>query len=451
MTSQDRIDVNQLVGSQPMGRFQWLVTVLCFCIVALDGFDASIMGVIAPELTRVWGISTGNLGPVISAALIGLAVGALVAGPLADRFGRKIVIVTSVLFFGLWTLAAAMAPDITWLIVFRFLTGLGLGASMPNTATIISEYAPEKHRSILVTVVFCGFTFGAAAGGFIAADLIPAFGWQSVLLVGGILPVLLVPVLMLWLPESVRLLVVKGASPARIRRIVERMVPGATHQQTQFAMPAAAQVKTGGIAIVLSKQYLFGSVMLWATYFMGLFLVYLLGSWLPTLVKGVGFSVRDAALITAFFQLGGTAGSLFLGWSMDRREPHRVLTMAFLVGGVFTFLLGMLTTGFILFVVAAFAVGFCFNGGNTGMTALATLFYPTEARSTGASWMHGIGRFGAIASAFAGAQMLGAGWSFSQVFTILAIPAFLAALAVFLKGSRYRKRKSPGPLVTEAN
>src|SRR5437899_8805510 len=359
MTSTNIIDVNELVGSRPLGRFQWLVVALGFFIIALDGFDTAIMGFIAPELTRIWGISSKSLGPVMSAALIGLAVGALCAGPLADRFGRKVVVVTSVFFFGLWTLASAFAPDVTWLVILRFLTGLGLGASMPNTGTLVSEYAPEKHRSILVTVVFCGFTFGAASGGFVAAALIPSHGWHSVLMVGGILPLLALPLLIVKLPESVRLLVIKRAASTRIRRLVDRIAPGTASDSTTFVMFDAPKVQKSSIGIVLSKRYVFGSVMLWITYFMGLFLVYLLGGWLPTLVKGVGFSVRDAALITALFQMGGTAGSLFLGWSMDRVNPHRVMTAAYLVGGAITFMIGSLSEGFVLFAVCAFGAGFC--------------------------------------------------------------------------------------------
>ncbi|MDR3381310.1 MFS transporter [Cupriavidus basilensis] len=437
MPASPAIDVSALIDERPVSHLQWRVVLLGFIIIALDGFDTAIMGFIAPELARVWGIAPSHLGPVLSAALVGLALGAMGAGPLADRVGRKAVLVGSVFLFGLWTLVAAWSPDLNTLLVLRFLTGLGLGASMPNVGTLVSEYAPRKHRSILVTVVFCGFTFGAAMGGFCSAWLIPAYGWHSVLLVGGILPVLLAPVLLFKLPESLRFLAVKRGDQARMRAIVAQLAPEVARRAGSFMLPQAAQgmgKPASAIGTVLSRRYAFGSAMLWITYFMGLFLVYLLGGWLPTLVKGVGFSVRDAALITALFQIGGAAGSLGIGWAMDRINPHRVLALAFLLGGAATFLFGTAAKDFIALSLCAFAGGFLLNGANTGMNALATGYYPTAARATGSSWMHGIGRWGAISSAFAGAQMLGAGWSFAQVFSALAIPALIAALAIFAKG-----------------
>ncbi|MDN0075164.1 aromatic acid/H+ symport family MFS transporter [Crenobacter sp. SG2303] len=436
MTAPHAIDVRALINDRPVGLFQKLVVLLGFCIIALDGFDVAIMGFIAPQLKHDWGVTNQMLGPVLSAALAGLAVGALFAGPLADRFGRKMILVCSVFFFGVWTLATATSTDVTHLVAFRFLTGLGLGAAMPNVGTLVSEYAPDKNRSFLVTVVFCGFTFGAAGGGFLSAWMIPAFGWHSVLVLGGILPLIVAPILFFKLPESVRFLVVKRAPTERIRKIVDRLAPGVATTASTFEMSAAASATSNEspVKIVLSKQYKFGSLMLWLGYFTALFLVYLLGSWLPTLVKEAGYNVTDAAIVTALYQAGGTIGSLFLGWCMDRANPHRVLSTTYLLGGALTFAIGLSAHHFGLLGVLALAVGFCLNGANTGMNALSASFYPTAARATGSSWMHGVGRWGAMLSAFAGAQMLAMGWTFSQVFAALTVPAAITALAIIAKG-----------------
>jgi AAHS family 4-hydroxybenzoate transporter-like MFS transporter len=434
VTTANAIDVRALINDRPVGLFQKLVVFFGFCIIALDGYDVAVMSFIAPELKRLWHVTNPMLGPVLSAALVGLALGALVAGPLADRFGRKVVLVCSVFFFGIWTLATAAATDVPYLILFRFLTGLGLGAAMPNVGTLVSEYAPDKNRSFLVTVVFCGFTFGAAGGGFLSAWLIPNFGWQSVLVLGGVLPLLFAPILFFKLPESVRFLVTKRAPVERVRKIIDRLAPGVAKPDSTFVLPAQPAGEGNAIKIVLNKQYKFGSVMLWIGYFSALFLVYLLGSWLPTLVKDSGYTVREAAIVTALYQIGGTAGSLFMGWCMDRANPHRVLSTTYLVGGALTFAIGLTAHQFGLLAALTCAVGFCLNGANTGMNALSASYYPTEARATGSSWMHGIGRWGAILSAFAGAQMLALGWSFSEVFAVLTIPATITALAIFVKG-----------------
>lgn len=427
------MDVRELINDRPFGGFQKLVVFFCFVIIALDGFDVAVMGLIAPQLREEWGVTPQALGPVLSAALVGLAVGALVAGPLADRYGRKIVLVTSVLFFGFWTLVTAFSTDVTQLVIFRFLTGLGLGAAMPNAATLTAEFAPKRKRAFLVTVAFCGFSFGAAGGGFLSAWMIPNLGWQSVLIMGGVLPLLVVPWLIWKMPESLSFLVSRRAPRERIRRIVERIAPGAADSRTNFTMPSAPQ-QQGGARLVLSGHYRFGTLMLWVGYFTALFLVYLFSSWLPTLVKSGGYSVADAAIVTSMFQVGGPLGALCVGWAMDRFRPHGVLLVTMLVAALAIGAIGQATDNLFLLGAIACAVGFCLNGGSVGMNAMATCFYPTEARATGACWMSGIGRFGAILSAFAGGQMIAMGLPLGQVFALLAIPAVLSGLALAAKG-----------------
>ncbi|CDL23206.1 4-hydroxybenzoate transporter [Klebsiella pneumoniae IS53] len=320
MTQTQRLDVRELINRNPLSRFQKLIIFLGFCVIALDGFDIAIMGFIAPTLKLEWGVSNHQLGLVISAALIGLALGAIFSGPLADWLGRKKIIINSVFFFGFWTIATAFSHNVEQMMFFRFMTGLGLGAAMPNIGTLVSEYAPERQRSFIITVIFCGFTFGAAAGGFSASWLIPQFGWHSLMALGGILPLLFAPLLIWLLPESVRFLVIKQAPAARIRAILNRLYPGQISDNVRFILPAQPAAGNA-MRIVLSRQYGFGSLMLWLVYFMGLFLVYILGSWLPTLVKAVGMTVSQAAIMTAIYQAGGTLGSLFAGWLMDRIQP----------------------------------------------------------------------------------------------------------------------------------
>ncbi|EPY1567054.1 MFS transporter [Raoultella planticola] len=449
MTQIQRLDVRELINGNPLSRFQKLVVFLGFCVIALDGFDIAIMGFIAPTLKHEWGVTNYELGFVISAALIGLALGAILSGPLADWLGRKKIIVNSVFFFGFWTIVTAFSQNIEQMIFFRFMTGLGLGAAMPNIGTLVSEYAPERQRSFLITVIFCGFTFGAAAGGFSASWLIPRFGWHSLMALGGILPLLFAPLLIWLLPESVRFLVVKRASAARIRAILQRLYPGQIADNAEFTLPAQP-VNANAMRLVLSRHYRLGSMMLWLVYFMGLFLVYILGSWLPTLVKEVGLTVSQAAVMTAIYQAGGTVGSLFAGWLMDRINPHRALGLIYAIGGLFTMAMGYAAASFALLCLLAFVSGACLNGANTGMNALSARYYPTQARATGSSWMHGVGRMGAILSAFAGAEMMALNLSFENVFLILGIPAALTVVGLVVKGlfASDAETASPAPSPT---
>ena len=432
MSQTQRLDVRELINTNPLSRYQKLVIFLGFCVIALDGFDIAIMGFIAPTLKQEWGVSNHELGFVISTALIGLALGALFSGPLADWLGRKKIIINSVFFFGFWTIATAFSQNIEQMIFFRFMTGLGLGAAMPNMSTLVSEYAPERQRSFIITVIFCGFTFGAAIGGFAASWLIPQFGWHSLMALGGILPLLFAPLLIWKLPESARFLVIKQAPAARIHAILQRFYPGQVSENVSFILPQQP-INSSAMRIVLSRDYLFGSLMLWLIYFMGLFLVYILGSWLPTLVKEIGLTVSQAAVMTALYQAGGTVGSLFAGWLMDKINPHRALGIIYTVGGLFTMAIGYAGVNFPLLCSLAFISGACLNGANTGMNALSARFYPTQARATGSSWMHGVGRIGAILSAFAGAEMLAMGLDFRSVFLILGIPAALTVLGLAAK------------------
>ena len=426
------IDIRALINQGTLSRYQKRIIALSFAVVAMDGMDIALMGFIAPALKSAWGVTNHQLGAVISAALIGLALGAMFAGPLADRFGRRVIIISSVFFFGLWTLATAFSQNLDQIMLFRFLTGLGLGAAMPNVGTLVAEYSPERKRAFLITVVFCGFTFGAASGGFAASWLIPNYGWHAVLVLGGVLPLLLVPLLLRGLPESVRFLMTRNAPAARIRAIVEKMQPGSISEGCYFTRSEIAPGE-GAIKVVLSRRYAFGSMMLWGGYFMGLFLVYLIGSWLPSLVKDVGMTVTQAALVTAMYQAGGTVGSLFAGWMMDRFNANLALAAIYFTGAIATVCIGYAPADALVLSAIAFCSGFCLNGANTGMNALSASYYPTHARATGSSWMHGIGRIGAILSAFAGAQMLSMGWNITDVFSFLAIPAVLTTLMLVAK------------------
>jgi AAHS family 4-hydroxybenzoate transporter-like MFS transporter len=415
-----------------MSAFQWLVLVLCFWIVAMDGLDVAIMGFVAPVVMRDWTVSRAAFGPVMSAAMIGLAVGALVAGPAADRIGRKRVLIGSVLCFGLFSLLCAFAQSPFQLIVLRFLTGLGLGAAMPNSTTLLSEYVPSKNRSLLLTIMFTGFNFGSGLGGFVAASLIPHFGWRSVFVFGGVLPLLSVPLLLWLLPESARLMLVHRRPAQAIAATLGRVCGHRFDGDVRFTSPEPAVGGKAPVRLLFADGYGFSTLMLWLTYFMGLLIIYLLTGWLPTLIKDAGLPVERAAAITGLFQLGGTVGAVAVGFAMDRLDRNGVIGLAYLLGGGFIFALGMGSLKSALLPVLVTCAGFFMSGAQTGLNALAPTCYPTRARATGVSWMLGIGRLGGILGSLVGGALLSLGFSFATVFSVLAVPALIAAAAIVM-------------------
>lgn len=429
------LDVQSFINAQPLSLYQCRIVLLCFLIVFLDGLDTAAMGFIAPALTQDWGIDRASLGPVMSAALIGMVFGALGSGPLADRFGRKGVLVVAVFLFGLFSLLSAYSSNLEQLMALRLLTGIGLGAAMPNATTLLSEYTPERLKSLLVTSMFCGFNLGMASGGFVSAKLIPAYGWHSLLLLGGVLPLLLAVVLLVWLPESARFLVVRNRGAEKVKRVLVPIAPSEVVTARDFSVPEQKTVQSRNVfKVIFSGTYSAGTLLLWLTYFMGLVIVYLLTSWLPTLMRDAGASMEQAAFIGALFQLGGVLSSVVVGWAMDRFNPHKVIGIFYCLAGVFAYFVGQSLGTVTLLATLVLAAGMCVNGAQSAMPSLAARFYPTQGRATGVSWMLGIGRFGAILGAWIGATLLGLGWNFEQVLTALMVPAAIATAAVVIKG-----------------
>lgn len=438
-TQQHAINVRELLDNSKTSLFQKFIVLLSFLIVVMDGFDVVIMGFVGPALKESWQWTNEDLAPVLSAALFGLTFGALIAGPLGDKFGRRKVLCSCVMLFGLFTLLVITATDKWHFIVYRFIAGLAMGGIMPMAATLVKEFSPIQKSSFFLTIVFAGFTVGAAGGGFLAKWLVPAYGWHSVFILGGVLPILLSIVMFFTLPESLAFLVLKNQSQDKIREIVERCVPGSTQPDSQFIVPLPKTVTnhSSPIQIILNQHYKIGSMTLWLGYFLHLFLVYLLGSWMPTMINESGMSFEQAAIVAATFQLGGPLGSVLQGWLMDKWKQDLVVMSAYAIGALFLLAMSYSSSHYWLLCATAFIVGASLNGGGTAFNALSSDFFPLPARATGNSWMHGIGRVGAILSAFAGAWMLNAGWGFSQVALALTIPAGLIIVLLTIKVRHY--------------
>lgn len=426
------VDVQTFLDRHPFSRFQWLIFALCFLVVLFDGFDTAAIGFVAPSLVVDWGVSRPDLAPVLTAALFGMAAGAVVAGPLADRFGRKSVLGLSVLLFGSACVWSSFAGGLTELALLRFITGLGLGAAMPNAVTLMSEYCPGPRRALLTNAMFCGFPLGAACGGFVAAWMIPQWGWRSVLLVGGIAPVLLGVLIVLLLPESVRYLLARGDCDARARAVLRRI----SHSADGIASFVLTETTPGpagsGAGVILSRPYLLGTLMLWLAYFMGLVMFYALINWMPLLLKDAGLSPRDATLVSALFALGGI-GAVLAGWLMDRYNANAVVAATFAVTAASVLAIGQSAGHLGQLIAVVLLAGVMSGAAQVSLPSLAAAFYPTRGRATGVSWMMGIGRLGGIGGSLLVAELASRQFGIEGIFATVALAGVIAMLALLVK------------------
>ena len=430
------IDVQDVINANPLSALQKWVIGLCFLVVAIDGFDTAAIGFIAPALRAEWGVTPAQLAPLFGAGLFGLMVGAFIFGPLADKIGRKPVLIATTIFFGVATLVSALATSVEMLVALRFITGLGLGGAMPAAITLTSEFCPEQRRSSLVTIMFCGFTIGSASAGLAASHVVAAYGWQGLLVLGGIMPLVLTLLLVAVLPESIRYLVLKQAPSEKIAALLMRITGDVVPADATFT---GTRKPAGSPVVELFRNGLMGGTLLiWLTFFMSLLVFYLLSSWLPLLITTAGFSMAHASLMAATLATGGTVGAVIIGRYMDRFNPHYVLAAAYVLAGAFVILLGVSTKTPWLLVVSIFGAGFGVAGAQVGVNALAAAYYPTASRATGVSWANAVGRTGSVLGSMVGGFLLSLGWDLTTVFSVAAGPLFIATIAMLLKGAQGR-------------
>jgi AAHS family 4-hydroxybenzoate transporter-like MFS transporter len=391
------VDISTVIDTQPVGAFQLRAFVLCAAVLFVDGFDVQGITYVASTLTREWGLVRGQMWPALSAGLVGVMLGAMFIAPLADRIGRRKVIVYSCVAFGVLTLLTPAMDSLLPLVVLRFFTGLGLGSALPNAIGLASEYAPHKRRALIVMFVGSGISLGAIGAGAAAAQFIAPYGWQSVFIVGGILPLLLAAALARWLPESIRFAAVIPGRQAEAKRLLREIKP-AVGADADIAI--VSRDPEGGKATVrdlFNEGRGIATLCLWVAFFMSLLNVYLAINWLPTSLEASGFTTAQASGMTALYHAGGVIGTYAIGLVMDRLGAHRMVLVALTLAviGFYTFAtvtdLPQWPTTAILMLAGVGLIG-----AQVGATALASMTYPVAMRATGLGWALGVGRVGSI-------------------------------------------------------
>jgi AAHS family 4-hydroxybenzoate transporter-like MFS transporter len=429
------VNVTELIDKSPIGAFQVRVVALCALVALLDGLDLQSIGLAAPGIAADLHITPGQLGAVFSAALAGLALGAFGLGLLADRVGRKPVLIGATACFGVFTIATALAPNFGVLLLVRFVAGLGLGGAMPSFISLASEYAPRRLRVTIVALLWAGFPLGGFVGGLLGSWIIPAFGWHSVFWVGGVLPLLVCAVIVLALPESIGFLVGASAPAERLSALLRQAFPAVSVPAGARFILSEERAAGARVRQLFAMGRALGTVLLWISFFIAFMMLVTNSAWAPSLLKREGISIAQAAIAMAAFNLGSVIGTSVVGWLIVNAGAAVVLPAAMVMSALSLTLVGYAapSAGTVTLLEGLF--GLFMGGGSSGLIALAAIYYPTAIRSTGVGWAMGMGRVGSFTGPLVvGALVAAAALSTSGIFVVIGLSALVAAVTTAAAG-----------------
>ena len=423
-----QIDVHKIADEARFNGFHGLVLFWCALIIIFDGYDLAVAGIALPSIMKQMGVDATQAGFMVSSALFGMMFGAIFLGTIADRIGRRWAIVICIVLFSVFTAAAGMTNDPVTFSVTRFLAGLGIGGVMPNVVAQMTEYSPRKVRSTMVTLMFSGYAVGGMLAAVLGKGLIESHGWQSVFLAAA-LPVVLIPFILKSLPESMPFLLKQG-SHDKLKAIVARLDPGfRPTAEDCFVLPAVDKAASAPVRLLFRDGRGFSTVMFWIAFFMCLFMVYALSSWLTKLMASAGYSLGSALTFVLTLNFGAMLGAVGGGWLADRFSIKWVLFSMYVLAAVSITLLGVPMPTEALFLVVGLA-GASTIGTQIVTYAYAGQFYPMAIRSTGIGFASGVGRSGAILAPIVIGTLVGMALPLQQNFIAIAIPAVIAAVAV---------------------
>jgi benzoate transport len=422
-----------------MSPYQWAIVAAAVLLNALDGFDVAAMSFVSARVEDEFGLTGTVLGVVISATLIGMAIGSIALGRVADVLGRRVTVLASVALATAGMYLAATAQDVVQLGIWRVLTGLGVGGILTSITVITAEYSSRRWRGLAIGIYTAGYGVGATLGGIAAVGLQASLGWRGVFLAGAIASTVLLLVLVFLLPESVHFLQLRGGarSGAALRRIA-RLVGFDPERAEQHRAESAQEVRDrrAGLGGLLSRDVIGATLLLWAAFFTVMFAFYFVNSWTPRLMVEAGMTVDQGVVVGMALALGGAAGSVIYGALAARMQRERLLLVFLILSAaaivVFVLSTAMLAIAFALGVV----VGLLVNGCIAGLYTVAPTRYGTGVRATGVGAALGVGRAGAILAPIAAGALLDAGWSNVALYSSTAALLVLGAVAILLLSRR---------------
>jgi AAHS family 4-hydroxybenzoate transporter-like MFS transporter len=423
------LDPFDVIDRSRISALQVWVLAICLLTAMFDGFNTQAPAFIGAPMAKEWGIPFSTLGLVFSAALIGSVIGTSYFGVLADRVGRKPLVIVSLLIFGALTPLCAWAGRADVLVVLRFLAGIGLGGAMPNLMALASEYAPARKRTTLVTVTLWGFPLGAVFGGLAASWMIGQFGWRSVFYLGGVAPLLLAGLAVWMLPESPRFLALANDRSATLARILGHITGEPVRTGYRFTMPPTP--RGSGLGRLKQEGLLDGAILLSVTSFASLLLTYLLISWVPTLLVHAGVKAGDAVLGTVVLNMMGIVGSFFIARATDGKSyAASAMSAGYIVAAAATWAISAASGSFLATLLALSAGGFFLIGTQIAVVAYTASYFPTYVRGAGIGLVQAVGRTGSLIGPIVAGVLLAHGMTHRQLLLVGIAPALVAAGAL---------------------
>lgn len=428
MSERQTLDIGQWIDDQPIKSRQWMIIALCASVALLDGLDVQAIGLAAPGIGAELHIPPQNFGSVFSAALAGLALGAFFLGPLADRIGRKRVLIGSTLFFGLFTIATALAASFQTLLVYRFCAGLGLGGAMPSFISLATEFVPRARRAGIVSLVWAGFPLGGVIGGLLGSQIIPLYGWQSIFWVGGLAPIALALILAGFLPESLAWLITRGTDSTTIATSVRKLFPDrAVSDDASFSFSAQTE-RRGHVVELFQEQRTLGTICLWVSFYFAFMILVSNSSWTPLLLKPQGITVQQSSLALALYNFASVFGSGAAGYLTIKFKPQIVLVLTIIGGALAYASIGWTAPDVTGIFVGEALFGLLMGCGSSGLIGLGAIFYPSRIRSTGVGWATAAGRFGSFSGPLFIGFLVASGVKAPMIFALLAAGAGIGGL-----------------------
>lgn len=442
-----QIDVHPVIDNARFSRFHWMVMALCALLLIFDGYDLFIFGVVLPSIMQQWNLTPIEAGALGSYALFGMMFGALAFGTLADRIGRKKGIAICFVLFSTATILNGFASSPTEFGIFRFIAGLGCGGLMPNAVALMNEYAPKRLRSTLVAVMFSGYSLGGMLAAGVGIYMLPRFGWESMFFAAAV-PLLLLPLILWKLPESVGFLVRQGRHE-RARAVLAKVEPGLRLEASDQLQMSDGKGQGVGVFELFREGRALRTLCLWLAFFCCLLMVYALSSWLPKLMANAGYSLGSSLSFLLALNFGGMAGAILGGWLGDRFNLGKVMVAFFVAAALSISLLGFKSPTPVLYLLI-FVAGATTIGTQILLYAGAAQFYGLSIRSTGLGWASGIGRNGAIVGPLLGGALMAINLPLQLNFIAFAIPGAIAALAMALFTLSGQRRQGANAALTAA-